>query len=78
MPGASVISGLPSGAVQQFGGKGGESGDRVEEVPVHVRANAHDATIAALAAIGAGVLAGAFGAWRAARLRPAEAFRGIE
>ncbi|MCB0877579.1 MAG: ABC transporter permease [Thermoleophilia bacterium] len=76
--GASLIEGLPGGAVQQLGGTGADTGDRVETVRVRVRADRGSATTAALAAIAAGVLAGALGAWRAARLRPAEAFRGVE
>ena len=76
--GASLIEGLPGGAVSQLGGNGNEASDRVEQVPIRVRADRSSAGWAALAAIAAGVIAGGLGAWRAARLSPAEAFRGVE
>lgn len=76
--GASLIEGLPGGAVGQFGGESTEAAGSVREVPIEVSADLGAALGAALAAVAAGVLAGALGAWRAARLRPAEAFRGVE
>jgi ABC-type lipoprotein release transport system permease subunit len=66
------------------GGPGGGSGARrpfggADNVLVHLTAplQAHTILIALLLALAGGLVAGGFGAWRAARLRPADALRSV-
>lgn len=76
-------SGLPSGggsgqsghALSNGGGSVGSQG-----IPIHLTAQVQvEALILAVClAIAGGLIAGLFGAWRAARLRPAEALRSVE
>ena len=67
-------NGGPGGAVR-VGGPGGGA----QSVLVHLSAplQAHTILIALLLALAGGLVAGGFGAWRAARLRPADALRSV-
>lgn len=67
-------NGGPGGAVR-VGGPGGGA----QSVLVHLTAplQAHTILIALLLALAGGLVAGGFGAWRAARLRPADALRSV-
>jgi putative ABC transport system permease protein len=61
----------PAGGARPFGG--------AQDVLVHLTAplQAHTILIALLLAVAGGLVAGGFGAWRAARLRPADALRSV-
>jgi putative ABC transport system permease protein len=71
------------GGFGPFAGGGASGGRRppggAENVIVHLTAplQAHTILIALLLAIAGGLVAGGFGAWRAARLRPADALRSV-
>jgi ABC-type lipoprotein release transport system permease subunit len=67
-------NGGPGGPVR-VGGPGGGA----QSVLVHLTAplQAHTILIALLLALAGGLVAGGFGAWRAARLRPADALRSV-
>jgi putative ABC transport system permease protein len=58
---------------------GRPGGGGVQSVLVHLTAplQAHTILIALLLAVAGGLVAGGFGAWRAARLRPADALRSV-
>lgn len=68
-------NGGPGGAVRVGQGPGGGA----QSVLVHLTAplQAHTILIALLLALAGGLVAGGFGAWRAARLRPADALRSV-
>jgi ABC-type lipoprotein release transport system permease subunit len=68
-------NGGPGGAVRVGRGPGGGA----QSVLVHLTAplQAHTILIALLLALAGGLVAGGFGAWRAARLRPADALRSV-
>ncbi|MGH3408165.1 MAG: ABC transporter permease [Streptosporangiaceae bacterium] len=82
-PGGGTGGGFPGGGT---GGGGGrpfgfrDAGNAVHTVTVHLTAPVTvDAIIAAVVlAIAGGLIAGAFGGWRAARLRPAAALARVE
>ena len=61
----------PPGGARPFGG--------AQSVLVHLTAplQSHTIVIALLLAVAGGLVAGGFGAWRAARLRPADALRSV-
>ncbi len=71
------------GGFGPFAGGGANGGRRpfggAENVVVHLTAplQAHTILIALLLAVAGGLVAGGFGAWRAARLRPADALRSV-
>ncbi len=71
------------GGFGPFAGGGASGGRRplggAENVVVHLTAplQAHTILIALLLAVAGGLVAGGFGAWRAARLRPADALRSV-
>jgi ABC-type antimicrobial peptide transport system permease subunit len=75
---ATVGSGTTGGA-GAVGGFGQTSGGGVHTVLVHLTAPLQDSTIALAIglAVAGGLIAASFGAWRAARLRPAAALRTI-
>ena len=85
-PGGARSFGGPPGGFGGFGGGGGFAGPRrlasAATTTVHVPLTATvtiGAVVAAVAlAIAGGLLAGAFGGWRAARLRPAAALARVE
>lgn len=62
------------------GGPGGPPGASAHTIPVHLTAPLQGGTVAlaVVLAIVGGLVAGAFGSWRAARLRPADALRRVE
>jgi putative ABC transport system permease protein len=69
-----------SGTVSQAAVKGGATGEldpatapHVLAIPLHSPVTAGVIALAVLLAVAGGLLAGAFGAWRIARLRPADA-----
>jgi putative ABC transport system permease protein len=74
---ATVGSSLATGG--GFGGPGGPAG-AARTVLVHLTAPLHAGTIglAIVLALAGGLVAGGFGAWRAARLSPAVALRSVE
>jgi ABC-type antimicrobial peptide transport system permease subunit len=69
--GGGASGGGPPGGRRLFGG--------ADSVLVHLTAplQAHTILIALLLAVAGGLVAGGFGAWRAARLRPADALRSV-
>ncbi len=73
--GANAPSGRPSG-----GGFGARAADLTHTVLVHLSAPIQGSAVglAIVLAVAGGLIAGAFGAWRAARLRPADALRQVE
>ncbi len=78
---AAPGSGAPGGG--RFGGGGGFRGladDAAKAIPVHLNAQVTVAVIvlAVLLAVAGGLIAGFFGGWRAARLRPADALAQIQ
>lgn len=78
--GNSQFPGGGNGGPPGFPGGGGPRGARgAESVLVHLTAPLQSQTIliALLLAVAGGLVAGAFGAWRAARLRPADALRSV-
>ena len=82
--GSSFATGGGFGALPGGGagpGGGGPTGPRggAQSVLVHLTAplQSHTILIALLLAVAGGLVAGAFGAWRAARLRPADALRSV-
>jgi ABC-type lipoprotein release transport system permease subunit len=70
-----------AGGFGPFGGGpgGGRQPGGAQSVLVHLTAplEAHTILIALLLAVAGGLVAGGFGAWRAARLRPADALRSV-
>ena len=78
--GSSQFPGGGNGGPPGFPGAGGPRGARgAESVLVHLTAPLQSQTIliALLLAVAGGLVAGGFGAWRAARLRPADALRSV-
>ena len=70
--GGPGTGGPPGGGARPFGGG-------AQSVLVHLTAplQSHTIVIALLLAVAGGLVAGGFGAWRAARLRPADALRSV-
>lgn len=83
-PGLSASLGGSSGGSGGPGGPGGFPGGRglgaANTVLVHLTAPLQSETflLALLLALAGGLVAGGFGAWRAARLRPADALRSVQ
>ena len=79
-PSLNATIGTPSFAGGGFPGGGGGPGRAVQTAIVHLTAPLQAGTIgiALLLALAGGLIAGGFGAWRAARLRPAAALRSIQ
>ncbi|MBC9717726.1 ABC transporter permease [Streptomyces sp. TRM66268-LWL] len=85
--GGGLMGGGPGGgggggiAVSGPGGGGGplrEAGERTLDIALGAPVSLATIALAAALAIGGGLIAGAFGGWRAARLRPADALRRVE
>lgn len=78
-PSLSATVGSPFATGGGFGGPGGGAFGAARTVLVHLTAPLHTETIviALLLALAGGLVAGTFGAWRAARLRPAVALRSV-
>ncbi|WP_137992105.1 ABC transporter permease [Streptomyces vilmorinianum] len=73
-PGGGRMLGGPGLASVRTGGAGGNSLDIALTAPVSVTT----VGLAVVLALGGGLVAGGFGAWRASRLRPADALRRVE
>ncbi|MEU8617479.1 ABC transporter permease [Streptomyces sp. NPDC048623] len=78
--GGGGFGGPGGGRVLVGGGAGGPAGGLGRSLDIALTAPVSLTTVglAVLLALGGGLVAGAFGAWRAARLRPADALRRIE
>ncbi|MGY0018291.1 ABC transporter permease [Streptomyces sp. YJ-C3] len=73
------MSGGPGGGGMGGGpGGGGRSAARTVDVALSAPVSLSTIALAALLAIGGGLIAGAYGGWRASRLRPADALRRVE
>ncbi|MEU6529652.1 ABC transporter permease [Streptomyces sp. NPDC046928] len=66
------------GGVAGFGGPGRESAARTLEVALTAPVSLTTVGLAVGLAVAGGLVAGAFGGWRASRLRPADALRRVE
>jgi len=81
---SAVAPSLTASIADSTGGPGGFPGGRgfgaAQTVLVHLTAPLQSGTIvvALLLALAGGLIAGGFGAWRAARLRPADALRSVQ
>ncbi|SDK40522.1 ABC transporter permease [Streptomyces indicus] len=71
--GGMVVSG-PGGG----GGPMGQAAERTLDIALSAPVGLATIVLAASLAIGGGLIAGAFGGWRASRLRPADALRRVE
>ncbi|MEV4937670.1 ABC transporter permease [Streptomyces zaomyceticus] len=60
------------------GGPGGTAAGRTVDIALTAPVGVTTVGLAVLLALGGGLVAGAFGAWRASRLRPADALRRVE
>jgi len=76
--------GVPGRFAGQRGGGGGGFGgfgrinNATTSVKLHINLSISTLLLAVVIALLGGLVAGAFGAWRAARLTPASAFRSVE
>ncbi|MEU0072097.1 ABC transporter permease [Streptomyces sp. NPDC006332] len=61
-----------------FGGPGRRAAEKTLDVALTAPVNATTVAIAVALAVAGGLIAGAFGGWRASRLRPADALRRVE
>ncbi|MFI9798026.1 ABC transporter permease [Streptomyces sp. NPDC052302] len=75
-PGGGGMSGPAGGG--GFGGPGRESAARTLEVALTAPVSLTTVGLAVGLAVAGGLIAGAFGGWRASRLRPADALRRVE
>ncbi|MGW7005441.1 ABC transporter permease [Streptomyces sp. NPDC054933] len=76
----AVSSANPTLTAQVRGapGGGGIAQDRALHIALTAPVSATTLAVAVALAIGGGLVAGGFGGWRASRLRPADALRGVE
>ncbi|MFD3922179.1 ABC transporter permease [Streptomyces sp. NPDC058595] len=70
--------GGPAGGLVRAGGPGGQSADKAIEIALTAPVSAATIALAVGLAVTGGLIAGAFGGWRASRLRPADALRRVE
>ncbi|MGW5639216.1 ABC transporter permease [Streptomyces sp. NPDC003832] len=73
--GAGVVGGGPGGGM---GGPGAQQTSNALEVALTAPVSATTIALAVGLAVAGGLIAGAFGGWRASRLRPADALRRVE
>ncbi|MFI6079425.1 ABC transporter permease [Streptomyces sp. NPDC051217] len=66
------------GAVRAGGGPAGQAADKAIEIALTAPISAATIALAVGLAVTGGLIAGAFGGWRASRLRPADALRRVE
>ncbi|MGW1658166.1 ABC transporter permease [Streptomyces atratus] len=71
-------SGAGMGGGRFMGGPGGPSASRTLDVALTAPVSLSTILIAVALAVAGGLIAGAFGGWRASRLRPADALRRVE
>ncbi|MET4927643.1 FtsX-like permease family protein [Streptomyces sp. PSRA5] len=74
-PGAG---GGPGGGLVRAGGPAGQAADKAVEIALTAPISAATIAMAVGLAVTGGLVAGAFGGWRASRLRPADALRRVE
>ncbi|WP_431033976.1 ABC transporter permease [Streptomyces sp. P6-2-1] len=74
--GAGGMGGGPGGG--GFGGPAGQAAQKALTVSLEAPVSATTVVLAVVLALGGGLVAGAFGGWRATRLRPADALRRVE
>lgn len=79
----ALTSGGPGGGARMFGGPGmgaaGQgAGGKTLDIALTAPVSVTTVGLAVLLALGGGLVAGGFGAWRASRLRPADALRRVE
>ncbi|QHY98817.1 FtsX-like permease family protein [Streptomyces sp. S4.7] len=70
--------GGPAGGLLRAGGPGAQSADKAIEIALTAPVSASTIALAVGLAVTGGLIAGAFGGWRASRLRPADALRRVE
>lgn len=71
--------GGPAGGLARMGaGPGGQGADKAIEIALTAPISAATIALAVGLAVTGGLIAGAFGGWRASRLRPADALRRVE
>lgn len=70
--------GGPAGGLIRAGGPAARSADRAIEIALTAPISASTIALAVGLAVTGGLIAGAFGGWRASRLRPADALRRVE
>ncbi|AQU66011.1 ABC transporter permease [Streptomyces niveus] len=70
--------GGPAGGLVRAGGPGAQSADKAIEIALTAPVSASTIALAVGLAVTGGLIAGAFGGWRASRLRPADALRRVE
>ncbi|MFD9866140.1 ABC transporter permease [Streptomyces niveus] len=70
--------GGPAGGLVRAGGPGVPSADKAIEIALTAPVSASTIALAVGLAVTGGLIAGAFGGWRASRLRPADALRRVE
>ncbi|TXL89335.1 ABC transporter permease [Streptomyces sp. IB2014 016-6] len=70
--------GGPAGGLVRAGGPGAQGADKAIEIALTAPVSASTIALAVGLAVTGGLIAGAFGGWRASRLRPADALRRVE
>ncbi|MFI6691965.1 ABC transporter permease [Streptomyces sp. NPDC050433] len=70
--------GGPAGGMVRAAGPGGPSADKAIEIALTAPVSIATIALAVGLAVTGGLIAGAFGGWRASRLRPADALRRVE
>ncbi|MGQ4437645.1 MULTISPECIES: ABC transporter permease [unclassified Streptomyces] len=76
--GGARAGGGPGGGGGGFGGPGRQAAAKTLDVALTAPVNATTIALAVGLAVAGGLIAGAFGGWRASRLRPADALRRVE
>ncbi|MFD4879557.1 ABC transporter permease [Streptomyces sp. NPDC058420] len=76
--GGARAGGGPGGGGGGFGGGGRQAAAKTLDVALTAPVNATTIALAVGLAVAGGLIAGAFGGWRASRLRPADALRRVE
>lgn len=66
------------GGMMRAGGPGGQAADKAVEIALTAPVSIATIALAVGLAVTGGLIAGAFGGWRASRLRPADALRRVE
>ena len=76
--GGGNAGGGPGGPGGGFGGPGRQTASKALDVALTAPVNLSTIAVAVGLAVAGGLIAGAFGGWRASRLRPADALRRVE
>ncbi|MET9555367.1 ABC transporter permease [Streptomyces sp. NPDC006645] len=74
----AAAAGPGGGGMMRAGGAGGQAADKAIEIALTAPVSAATIALAVALAVTGGLIAGAFGGWRASRLRPADALRRVE